>query len=220
MLTQLDVDQIKKEIDDNGFAYIYYIAHMVETREGVIDENQYKSVNRFKVLKVRVVSIENAYFEYIRYKTNPDNYTTEEEIEVYEKDREFIHYYTVPKDIITNKAFNPRIPSIIYGYTRKDVTTDTYFNEPSPIKPVYTNTLEFCGEIVEGFTDKVSWKYVNGDGLLQSDGVKFSYITSDWYILDIDNFPRSEKALVKVNDLTCYFMNPEDALSHLEQLEA
>ena len=38
MLTQLDVDKIKKEIDDNGFAYIYYIAHMVETREGIIDE--------------------------------------------------------------------------------------------------------------------------------------------------------------------------------------
>lgn len=220
MLTQLDIDTLKKEIDDNEFAYIYYIAHMVETREGVIDENQYKSVNRFKVLKLKIDSIVNAYIEYLNFKNNPDNYHIEEEIEIYDAEQEFIHYYTVPNTNDKSKDFNSRMPSIIYGYTRKDVKSNTYMREPSLVKPIYTNTLELCGNVIDTFNDSVSWKYIKASESIKSDGVLFKYMTSDWYIINVTNFPRSEKTLIKVNDSTCYFTNPEDALSYMEQLEA
>ena len=46
MLTQLDIDKLQIQIQSGKTPEIYYAAHYIECREGVIDEEQYKSVSQ------------------------------------------------------------------------------------------------------------------------------------------------------------------------------
>ena len=119
MLTMNDLDNIMLQIQDNKEVFIYYIAHNVECREGVIDELVFKSHAGFRVLKLKVTNITNALFEYYKYLKYPTEYHTETEEAYVDFVNKYIHYYTVPNKIGPfEKEFNPRIPSAIFGYRR------------------------------------------------------------------------------------------------------
>lgn len=230
MLTQLDLDNLQRKIQSGVMPEIYYVASAIETREGTIDESQYKSVCKFTPIKVKVEEISNAYFELLNYKKNADNYTIEEEKEYYDLNTEYIHYYTVRKGKESyDKDLNPRIPSIIYGVRRKYI--DKYgdvieeYNDPSPVIPVYTNVLEYSdlstGEISTAYnSNKLDWKYLTLDKDAIIDGIPYKYITSNWFIMKINDFPRSEHALVNTSMKSAYFMDLEDAFNFIKECEA
>ena len=70
MLTQLELDSMQMKIQNGEIPEIYFVAHYVECREGIIDAEQYKSVPRFKVIKIKISEIQNAYFELLNYRNN------------------------------------------------------------------------------------------------------------------------------------------------------
>ena len=230
MLTQHDLDILMQEIQENGSAIIYYVAHMIEIREGILDEHVYKSNSQFKVIKLNLTNIYNAYFEYKNYLNNPSNYHEESEESYYDPFTRYINLYTVPNGNNTyTKDFNPRMPSIIYGYRRKInyLTTGTSIivNDPTPVSVIYTNNLEYGdlnkSQITASFNDhKLDWKYQKLNRKINVDGVEYEYITSDWYILDITNFPKVEKPLINVKQHSAYFTNIESAFNYIEQLES
>ena len=229
MLTQLEIDKIAKGLQEGMPQYLYYVAHYVETREGVIDESQYKSVARFRVIKTKVTSVTNAYLEVKHYWEHKELYDIEEEIEMYDANTEYKHFYVVP---IANKSYskplNPRMPSIIYGVTRTATTLDGtihYNNDDSPVKPIYTNALEYAG-LTDGYVKdeygrgNLDWKYITLSTPAIVDGIEYKYITSDWFIIETENFPRTEHPLVKAGDKCAYFMNPQDAFNFIKECEA
>ena len=77
MLKEADIDKLMLNIQSGRDAFVYYIAHNVECREGIIDELSYKSIPRFRVIKLIVNNIYNAYFELLKYYEHPENYYTE-----------------------------------------------------------------------------------------------------------------------------------------------
>jgi hypothetical protein len=112
------------------------------------------------------------------------------------------------------------MPSIIYGYTRT-ITLDgeeKTITDPSPVKPVYKQSKEHSFIVDSNYN--LDWKYKHLDPAAIVDGIEFDYITSDWYILSLKNYPMIEKPLINVKDHSAYFMNLEDAFSYLEQLKA
>ena len=97
MLTQADIDSLMKTIKSGEPAYVYYVAHMIEGKEtNMLDEHSYKSVSKFKVIKVEVENIQNAYFEYLNYINNPKNYHIEEEEYYYHPSAKYLQYFVVP----------------------------------------------------------------------------------------------------------------------------
>ena len=64
----------------------------------------------------------------------------------------------------------------------------------------------------------LDWKYQKLETNRLIDGIAYQYLTSDWFILDIENFPRVEKPLVNVRQKTAYFMNNTDAQYYLKEL--
>lgn len=229
MLTHLEIDKIVKGLQEGAPQYLYYVAHYVETREGVIDESQYKSVPRFRVIKTKVTNITNAYIEVLRYEQNPQLYTTETEIEMYDANIEYEHTYIIPiPDKSYKNPLNPRKPSIIYGvsksYTAENGDTLISLGD-SPIKPIYTNALEYAGmtdgHVKDAYSKgNLSWKYITLNAPAIVDGIEYKYITSDWYIIETEDFPRTEYPLVKAGDKCAYFMNPEDAFNFIKECEA
>ena len=305
MLTEKDLDLLMQQIQSGEETYLYYVAHMIEPREGLMDEHFFKSSSKFKVIKIRITDIQNAYFEYLNYVKNPSNYHVETEESYYDYKSKYIHYYTVPNaildpadlpiiipympinlnndnglELIINdsdlevinidgnrfdnieedelinininntpnqlevlnmdgaynidqslrvKEFNPRMPSIIYGYRRKfrDLVKheDKEMSDVSPVKVKYTNALYYEGknsnEVRDAFADgKLDWKYKKLNNPELVDGIEFNYITSNWYILDIENFPTVEKPLINTQQYCSYFRNLVDAFNFLEQLKA
>jgi hypothetical protein len=227
MLTQADIDYLMQQIQSNKPAYVYYVAHMIEGREtNILDEHTYKDVSRFKVIKVKVSSIENAYIEYMNYLNNPDNYHTEEEETYYTPTAKYIHYFITPNGKSNYlKDLNPRMPSIIYGYKRKIYSGGRIYDvvDESPVKEVYTNDPEYGSMTPAQVTaslnsGKLSWKYIKLNNTAIVDGVSYKYVTSDWYILDLDNYPMIEKPLINVNQYSGYFINIEDAFEYIDQL--
>jgi len=237
MLTQANIDALMKEIQTNGYAEIYYVAHMIEGREtNTLDEHTYKSVSDFKVVKVKVDNIKNAYIEYYNYKKNPDNYHEESEECYYDKNTKYIHYFTVPNgETSYTKDFNARIPAIIYGYRRKIGDSDEAIIDPSPVKevyvkkPVYGNTV--YDENVDLIKNNLDWKYIDLEGTATIDDDEYGFVTSDWYILNLVNYPMIEKPLINVNQFSCYFMSENvpkgqidpgliNAFDYIEQLKA
>ena len=195
MLTEIDLDYLKYYTKSNpNKAYVYYVAHMIEPREGVIDESNYKDISKFKIIKLKVKDINNAYFEYLNYLNNRSNYHIEEEECYYDSTTKYINEYIVPNAKSSyDIEFTSRVPSVIFGIIRKVFDIDT---------------------------NELSWKY---KALLDPeicDGLEYQYVTSDWYILDIENFPTVEKPLVNVKQKNAYFMNLEDAYNYLKQLIA
>lgn len=230
MLSQADIDYLMKTIQSGEPAYIYYAAHMIEGREtNILDEHSYKDVSEFKVVKVQVENIENAYFEYLNYINHPENYHIEEEEYYYRPSAKYIQCFVTPNnDNNYNKDINARMPSIIYGFDRKIYKIDGTVNEihdPSPVKVVYTNALEFGDKasndvIKDMISGKLDWKYMAIDPPANVDGVEYSYITSDWYILTLKNYPMIEKPLINVKQHSGYFIDIQDAFRYIEQLIA
>ena len=82
MLTEKEIDYLKyytQTESEQDKAYVYYIAHMIEPREGIIDEVNYKDISKFKIIKLKVKDVNNAYFEYLNYIKNKINYHIEQE---------------------------------------------------------------------------------------------------------------------------------------------
>lgn len=230
MLNQMDIDNLMVDIKNDGKAYLYYVAHMIEPREGLLDEHIYKSSSKFKVIKIEVNDIKNAYFEYLKYVEDPSQFHIETEESYYDYNTKYINRYIVPNSTGPyTKDLNSRIPSIIYGYRREIFDTVNHvrkeITDPSPVKVVYTNTLEYSDCISETvkslFNDgKLSWKYKKLNNKEIVDGIEYEYITSDWYILDVKNFPRTEMPLVNIKQNSAYFVDLVDAFYYIDQLEA
>jgi hypothetical protein len=232
MLNQYDIDIIKQRLQNGEDVYLYYVASLIETREGLLDEHIYKSVPHYTVVKVKCTDVVNAYFELLNFKNNPDNYHIETEETYLAPSSKYIKYYSVPnKKESYDKDFTASMPSIIYGYRRKLIEHKcgedkiTEFNEESPVKPVYTNNPEYGdlhGQALQDALDTglLDWKYMKVDAPIYDDGINYYYIYTDWYILDIENFPRTEKPLINTKQYSTYFMDIYDAFNYMRQLEA
>jgi hypothetical protein len=230
MINQQELDNIVLRLQNKEEVFLYYVAHYIELREGIIDEHQYKSVNKFRPVKVKITDVNNAYTEVLRYKNHPQDFHIETEEEWYDEITKYIHYYTVPNDspFKYDLNFNSRIPSIVYGYRRKVYKNDgaeEEFNDPSIVVPIYTNNPEFGDlrgtELKNAISEgKLDWKYIYTETPIETDGIEYNYITSDYYILDIENFPRTEKPLINVKQKNAYFLNICDAFNYIKQLEA
>lgn len=226
----MDIDNLMRSIQQGNDTYLFYVAHMIEPREGLLDEHIYKSASKFKVIKVKVTDIQNAYFEYLNYVNNSNNYHEETEESYYDCKTKYINRYIVPNGSGSYiKDFNPRTPSIIYGYRRQiiDLVTKKFkiVTDPSPIKVKYTNLLQYQdlvgNDVNEIFNSgALDWKYKKLSKVAVVDGIKYNYITSDWYILDIENFPRTEKPLINTKQISCYFTTLTDAFNYIDQLIA
>ena len=229
MLTHANMDQLMQTIKSGSDAYVYYVCHMAETREGILDEHIYKSVSQFKVVRCKVTDIVNAWFEYENFVENPDDYHKEEVTEYYDQFNTYIHYYTVKNASGSYSLdINPRMPSIIYGYSR--IITDRYgvehdIVEPSPVKEIYTNSPKYDGYTGTALTKQISagnldWKYKTLSTTENVDGVEYKYVTSNYYILTLEDYPTIEKPLIYAGAKSSFFMNPEDAFYYIEQLVA
>ena len=229
MLKEADIDKLMLNIQSGRDAFVYYIAHNVECREGIIDELSYKSIPRFRVLKLKVNNIYNAYFELLKYYEHPENYYTEQEETYPDFNSKYIYYYTVPNEYPPfDKAFNPRVPSVIFGTRRIQYESGIMvgdYSDPSPIKEVYTNALKY-GDLGPSVVaaryagGDLDWKYKDAGDNFTVDGIVYRYLTSDWFILDIDNFPRTEMPLVNIKQKTAYFMTNEAAQYYVQELMA
>ena len=239
MLNIKDIDSIHQKLDNGEEVYLYYVAHNVELREELRDEHIYKSKSDFRPIKIQITDINNAYFELLDFENNPDDYYEETEEEYYSSGKHFvgdfhsypayekhIHYYTV-----NNKYKNiseSRIPSIIYGTRRKIYKRDGTFvmqNDPSPIVLNYTNAPSYYGYTTRETIEKINngelnWKYIKYNIPVNVDGIDYSYATSNWYILDIKNFPRVEKPLINQNEFSAYFLDLNEAFEYVYQLRA
>ena len=228
MLSQADIDALKYRLDDpenKEPVCLYYVAHMIEGREtNTLDEHTYKSVSDFKVVKIEIEDIQNAYFEYLNYINNPDNYHIEEEECYYRPDSVYMHYFTVPNTQGPyDKDINARMPAIIYGYTRK--VGENTVNDSTPIKPIYVHYPEYSTmtreEAINAIDDgRLNWKYMKLNPKAELDGIEYEYLTSDWYILTLKNYPMVEKPLIVANECSGYFVDIQDAFNYLEQLKA
>ena len=228
MLSQIDIDNLMKKIQSGEPAYVYYASHMIEGREtDILDEHSYKNVSNFKVVKVEIESIQNAYFEYLNYINNPENYHIEEEEFYYHPSAKYMQCFITPNSNNEySKDLNPRVPSIIYGSIRKVYDRDGNIKEvhdPSPIKVVYTNALEY-GENIAAVEDIdsgiLSWKYMKLNSPAIVDGINYNYVTSDWYIITLKNYPMIEKPLINIKEHSGYFIDIQDAFRYIDQLIA
>lgn len=227
-----DLDIIKQRLQAGEEVLLYYVASFLECREELIDEHMFKSVPYFNIIEIKCTDVVNAYYELLEYYKNPDNYHVEQEITYTNPNYKYIKYYTVKnKEASYDKDFTSSMPSIIYGKRRKllmhqggeDIIKE--FNSPSPVKPIYTNNLEYGDLQGAALQDAINngsldWKYMKVDIPIEDDGIEYFYITSDYYILDIQNFPRTEKPLINVKDYSAYFLDVNDAYNYKKQLEA
>lgn len=216
MLNEYEIDKIMQKIQNNEPVYIYYVASESEGR-AILNPDIYKSCNRFKVIKLKVSNIKNAYFEYMNFINNPDNYV-KSSYSVFDNDAKYTYYYSYKKD-----ESMPYIPSIIYGTAIG--TEENIDYDPSPIKSVYTNNPlygDYNFNSVENAlnTNKLDWKYLRLESPINIDGIDYRYVTSNWYILDVEGFTFIEKPLINVKQLSSFFMNMDDAYNYIEQLEA
>ena len=182
MLTEKDIDSLQDTIEHYGSADLYYISHQVERRESYIDEVTYKSIAQFKIQKLKLKGISNAYFEYLNYKSRPDLYFEESEEIIDKNGNKTLYYYVVPKPKQQyTKEFNPRMPSAIYGRQRKIYINDILkyeYVDPSPVKPVYTNVITYNNldrvKALELLNDGgLAWKYKVLDEPLEVGQVVF-----------------------------------------------
>lgn len=230
MLNQKDIDTLKDSIDSGKDTYIWYAAHMIEGREtNILDEHMFKSVSQFKVVKLKVKDIVNAYFEYMNFIDHPDQYHTEDEECSYKPGTKYIHYFSVKNvEGPFDKDINARMPCNIYGYRRKVYIGDELindYNDPSPVKEVYTNEPEYMdyktSKVIKMINDgKLDWKYLKLNNNEVVDGIEYKYVTSDWYIMDLENYPMVEKPLINIKQHSGYFMTQEGAFRYIEQLVA
>jgi len=227
MINENELDLLHYNIYRYGYADLFYIAHKVELRESYIDELAYKVKPEFKIMQLKLTGIDNAYWEYLNWQEHPLDYHTEEETYWFNDNIKYVEYYTVPnKKQQYVDEFNARVPSIIYGKKRvfyKDNTLVANYNDPSIILPEYTNVLTYNDNTTEKVLElfnagNLDWKYRKLDEPIYNDSTKFDYVTSNWYILDIENFPRVEKHLISIKQKNAFFTNLKDAYSMYKEL--
>lgn len=227
MLNELDIDHLKEKIDEDGEATAYYLASRVERRESYIDEATFKSDPEIDIVQIKIKSIMNALWEVLNYNEHPTEYHTESERVVIDHDNFYDYYYTVPNGLDSySKPFNPRMPSAIYGcrrvrYKCSQIIGD--YHDPSPVQTIYTNLMTFSDLIPAEVLDMyncgdLSWKYADAPQDTVIDGIPFKYMTSNWYILDVANFPRTEHHLINIHQKNALFVNMDDALSWREDM--
>ena len=181
----------------------------------------------------------------MNYLKNPDKYHKETELCYYQPLDRFIyhkdpsntgntdpyvsytHTFIVPNGKKSySKDINARMPAVIYGFEREHEVggVKKTINIPSPITPVYTNVLECMVDDINNAEtlgyNNLKWKYLKLDNNALVDGIEYGYVTSNWYILTLANYPMIEKPLINVNDYSCYFMTLKDAANYIEQLIA
>ena len=227
MLKQNDIDDLKLEIDAGETPTIYYVANYLELREGMLDESNFKSNPKYRVVEVQVEDIQNAYFEYLNYIANPDNYHIESETNWYDPVTQYVHYYITPNaEESYTKDINPRMPSAVYGMHKElylNGELESEWTDPTPIDCNYTNLLELNGYTTAETLSKfeagdLDWKYKELEYTNTVDGVEYSYISSDWYILRLKNLPKVEHTLMKAGDVSSFFINIDSAFHYVEQL--
>jgi hypothetical protein len=229
MLTEKEIDKLMQRIQAGETVYIYYIAHGIEGRERWLDEHQYKSLSRFKVVRVELTDIQNAYPEWVYYRSHPDEYHVEEEIEYHRKETTYYHYYmTKNTSGPYNLDINPRMPSIIYGRTKRvyvdnELVQETH--ERSPVMQRYTNFPKYGDlygtELSQALeSGKMDWKYTKLAAPADVDGIMYNYAYSNWYILTLRNYPSIEKPLICAGERSSYFVDLEDAFFYIDQLIA
>lgn len=229
MLTQDNIDQMVTDLRAGRIVTVFYIAHQIELRESYIDELFYKSHSDFRVLPLVVTDVKNAYLEYLNYVNRPEQYHVEQEEVYIDNNVKYVHYYTVknPKDQY-NKEFTAREPSAIYGRKRmiyKDDVLKMEYNDPSFVRPVYTNILTWGNRSQQDCLNifnngGLSWKYVKLDEPINADNILYNYVTSNYYVLDTPYFPRIEKHMVNITEKTSFFINKWEAMNYLEELRA
>ena len=52
------------------------------------------------------------------------------------------------------------------------------------------------------------------------DGIEYQYITSNWYILTLSNYPTLEKPLINVDQYSSFFRTLTEAFYYIDQLVA
>lgn len=230
MLTQYEIDTIMKTLQSGEKVYLYYVTHMIESPKDLLNIDFYKCDSKFKVVKIEIKGVKNAYFEYLNYRMNPNDYHIESETCYYDGTGKRNNYYIVPNSTGPYESeINPRIPSVIYGHVNQEKYDEstgeiTQKVDNSLIDFVYTNSITYgdCtpNEAFYAFVDgKLDWKYRKLMDAVPIDGVAYEYITSDWYVLDV-KFPCVELPLINTHISNSYFMNLNDALGYMEQLEA
>ena len=218
MLTQEHIDKLHNDTSKYG-AYIYYIANVLELYPN--DRNRdrlfYKLIPEFRILKIKVVSVYNAYFEYLNFVNNPNDYHVET-LESYSadgtkiEDEIYVHNYI-------------REPSIIYGKNRSFYKNNVLVQstvDPSPISPKYTNTLsyDYVDDVQEAMENgELDWKYLALDSPITVDDTEYNYVTSDYYVLETSDSPIAENPLVKVNQKSEYFYTLEEAMLFLKEFD-
>lgn len=231
MLTQKDIDNLKLKIQNGETPTLFYVCDYQETRDNNHLNAYFKTNHDYKVLEIKIKDIHNAYYEYLDYINNPNNYHTEDEIEhyIYTQDKKFIRRYIVknPEESYT-KEFNPRIPSSIYGEKKiydGGMDGKVQYVNPTPIKPLYTNKLEYGDLIGNAIIEQyekhnLDWKYMHLEEKAIVDGIEFEYLYTDWYYLETINFPTIEYPLINVKNKCSYFLTLEEAWEFVKECEA
>ena len=229
MLNEKDIDKLKALIDVDGTASVYYLASRVERRESYIDEVAYKSDPAIDIVKLQIGNITNALWEVLNYNQFPSEYHTESELVIIDHDNSYQYYYTVPNAVAidSGKPFNARMPSAIYGCRRvryKGTQIIGDYHDPSPVQTSFTNTISFGtlepSLVLEMYQNgRLDWKYRNAPENTVVDGIPFKYMTSNWYILEIDNFPRTEHHLINTKQKNAFFIDVDDALSWRQEMQ-
>ena len=76
-------------------------------------------------------------------------------------------------------------------------------------------------EINNAFNNgKLDWKYKKLKNPENVDGIDYHYITSNWYILDTNEFLKTEMPLINVNKFSSYFTDLTKAFDYIDQLIA
>lgn len=229
MLTEKELDILMQRLQADETVYLYYVAHGIEGRERWLDEHQYKSLSKFKVVRVQLTDIVNAYQEWLFYKNNPDEYHIEEEIEFHRKETTYHHYYVTRNTTGPyEKDINPRMPSIIYGRTKRVYVEDELVQETherSPVMQKYTNFpsygdlygAELAAALESG---KMDWKYTKLAAPADVDGIMYNYAYSNYYVLTLKDYPSIEKPLIYAGERSSYFVDLEEAFYYIDQLIA
>ena len=229
MLTEKELDVLMQRLQINETVYLYYVAHGIEGRERHLDEHQYKSVSKFKVVRVELTDIVNAYQEWNYFKKNPDEYHVEEEIEFHRKETTYYHYYlTKNTEGPYEKDINPRMPSIVYGRTKRVYVGEELVqevHERSPVMQKYTN-FPVYGDLYGAALDEaiqngsLDWKYTKLVAPADVDGIMYNYVYSNWYILTLKDYPTIEKPLIYAGERSSFFVDLEEAFNYIDQLIA
>lgn len=240
MLTEKDIDllwdqirqgRVRDPLNLNNYPTVYYLASRVERRESYIDEVAFKSDPQIDIVKIKVTGISNALWELLNYKENPEEYHTESETVVIDFNNRYEHHYILPNESKSySLPFRPRVqavmPSTIYGCRRirfKNSEVIGDYADPSPVQPIFTNTLKFAdasASLTLGYYNagSLNWKYREAPEGTVVDGIPFKYMTSNWFVLEIGDFPRSEHHLVNVNQKNAFFTDLGKAISWKEEM--